>query len=841
MRDSKLFDLGALGNNGINTLLVLLRSLPQATQQLLASNQDLGPVLGGLAGNAAKKAIDWTYDALSGTRDSDLRLSQRIGSTYVQAMRLRDRNIATRRFKNEYRINRALAAASAADSTQAVNTAIREIYGADAKVEDSFGAGLIRSIYRENAEKAYEAGVVGFRDALATGANVNAKFRTADNIQLLGREVMRASLGYVDEQGIRHASITKSLSTDEVRSAVAEFTKLGGFSGGSAENNLKEMKDYLRKIAGGVDNIRQVMGDNVSLDQAKAMISGLTGTSAAATNADVFERMSARFRDMSYATGIGDKEWRMGTAAARQALDPFGIPQAISAGVGVNIAGAWAMGRNKHIGVSDRDWQQVAVGIAAKPHIDGSAQRAATALSMLELDGVTVTDEVRNTIYTTALRGEDAVKDEIAKLTKRDRRAVDAWYMNRYGDESVLRKATDPALTQELVARQSRAELSRYNNTLNARAESIFGIEGAKHLRSVLGDVDFTSLTTAEINERVEAYNRANPNSRIDMVKLSELTRAHQNLEQSTSGGLGTFHHLTNAVQGTAQRRAPQVGRYGLDPSLAIIKYLNDDLSAVAKYEGDSAYRSTYAKTYQQAYTDAGKLQDDAKKAYDDAFKAATGSDLDKRRAGAEAAAKIAAESAKKAAMDKASKHSLSGMFSVALTGEVGLFENQAAIDWMAEQYNAVTKASSADDARKNAEAAAKKRGKSDEEAKQAGENAKKRYDKYVKDNKSDDKKSSAELATEIAKDELAKSSELRSEVNKVTKDAEKSDTSQHTSEKLDTAADKLLEAATALSKTSTGKDVAELRISEEDAKRMGTAFAAALAGKLGTLMKTWG
>lgn len=677
--------LKSSGYGLLNQLPDMINGIPMLLQQQLMA--ELGPVAGSLAAPLANKAIGKLYDAFTGTSDSDLSYSERIGQTYVAAMRTRDRNMFSRTLRKTYGAGKNAEAVAAAAARIDTENLLKDIYGTEYKPEltDSWAARALTGIGSIAREQAYKSGIGGLSDALAAGAVVYGfgpggdgwtnKQRSAFT-QNLGNMIQRATLGYNGE-----GSITGTLSNDEIRAAVTEFAKLGGFSGKDQDKNLSDMRDYLSKIAAGVDNIKQVMGDGVSAEYAKQLITGMTGTSASVNNASAFSALTQRFKDLSYATGINDKDWANGTAAAMQQLSPFGVPQSVAAGLGLNIAAQYAIAQNKNLGVSDKEFRGIIAARQTEAVKSGAVYNVAAAEALLEQYGVS--DDAISAISKSISANPENVEAMVEAIAKETGRDVDkvreSFYLIRK-QESTLKRTSDGRIAANISRREAKKDLETWNSQIEKRAVELLGAEGAEKLKKALGGRDYTSLTTAEINEIAKGLD-------LDQDAVLKLTDYHRDLESSTRYGYGDFQAAHAAALGIVDRKSPATVRYrkGLD---GVVQYLNSQEKNAAREAGERAYKQKLEETGNT------KLAEEAR----------------------------AAASGKLVAGE---------ILSVYLTGETGRYQNDEVIDYTANllkkkdlKITDKEALSRIDKKRKEAEDRARKEGKSAAEIKEAGNRA---------------------------------------------------------------------------------------------------------------------
>jgi hypothetical protein len=494
----------------------LVNNLPQLVQQMLAAK--MGPVAGQLAMPFINNAIGMGLDALTGTGDSDLPYSDRVGKSYTQAQRTRAANRARRSFNDAYNISAEATRATeqrASDDTEAV---LKQIYGEqyDRRMLDSWGSSLLTGWNRTARREAYNAGVSAIRNARFTNADIyaftsgattdpaQAAKNQAEFVNRIADEIQAAMYGKDGK-----ASITKTLSVGEVQSIVEDYTSRGGFSSKDTDKNVESMRDYLSKIAEGVDNIKQVMGDNFSADQAKKLVREVTGTSGAFRNTEAFTTLTNQFKQLAFSRGVDHQDWKEGTVLASKALAGYGSSSFLNSVVGLQAAGASARSTNVRVGKSDAEHQRDIVELGADAVLSGATNNVAAAMTVAQMlggkrDGALYQDKLFKLL--TASRGKNlgdqgAMIRAVAEATGQDIGTVRRMFANSYNLDAT---EANKAKAQEFAAQWRSIEATE---SLEKDSQKLFeqytgmSSEDGKKLLNIEGD--WARLSQKDILERL--------------------------------------------------------------------------------------------------------------------------------------------------------------------------------------------------------------------------------------------------------------------------------------------------------------------------------------------------
>lgn len=530
MREDIPATIGKLPYNILNQLPTLVANSKAFANTLLA--QQLGPGAAAFLGPLATASIDAFLDNISGTADTDRRLSERVGVSLNDAMRKRDRNRFLELVKKSKIRDKSVQSAAIADH----RAILASIYGEDAAdvLKDSVGSKLLSSINAAARKDAYNAGIGGVMDGTLAGAMVyagtdasgNATYRTfnplvetvdgktvrkgfadagdARFLDRLGTRVMDWTLGRATGEG----SITGSLSNDEVRKIVADYAKSGGFSGKDEEKNFKGLEDQLRRIADSVNNIKDVMGDSVTAAQAMQMVSTIAG-SAVTNNAQALQQVSERFRNMARNTDITEREWYAGTALAMQQLSPFGVSQAVASGVGLNIAGVSAGHRNRTIGLSDSEDARMLASLMTRATKTGADRNRATLRLALSDMGAAMTEEEMASLGNFEDAGA-AIRMLASKLGVDEKKAANI-FNNVAHSQRVQRELVSGKDSAAITAATARKSLSSINEAMAAKGAEIFGKEEWSRIQNkVLNGRDITEFDTAALEDLLTGAYKGN-------------------------------------------------------------------------------------------------------------------------------------------------------------------------------------------------------------------------------------------------------------------------------------------------------------------------------------------
>lgn len=540
--------LTTFGTGMINQLPMLIRTAPQLMSSMLPEGTP--PVVTQIATGMLNNLWGMGLDALTGTSKSDIRASDYLNNPTARSLLLAREARRTKRnlgseFAQEY--------LESAAKRQTEDLA-RSIYGDNYSTQmDSWGYKIIESGIKSSREESAKTTARLIAEATFRGqslggvdfsAPVNMSKATLDAMSpeqraiteqqmaqnraaqqnqaaWMTRAVDRAFFGGLAEDGVtRVGHVSGSLSRAEVAQLVSEFSRNGGFSGSDRDSVERDLRNYVQRIATGVDNVKQVLGSNTTSAQAQAFISGMYGFNVASNNPAAFNAITANIRDIAARTGMTPEE--LGNAKSgyvglmTQSLAGLGIKQHAAATMGVMLG---ALNHGQESGI---------YGMSSGEHAAMTAQR----LRYEEISGVNEDSSIA------LLAWADRNGKDITNLTDADRAnflkdmaaagvdLADTASVRRYAGSDMY--SAYRGSTSAKVAFDSNAKL--WAQAASTRSKEVYssmredfrngiGDSAYSELKQALGGQDIFNQSAYEVESAIRNLSSVDADTKAEMLR----------------------------------------------------------------------------------------------------------------------------------------------------------------------------------------------------------------------------------------------------------------------------------------------------------------------------------
>ena len=314
----------------------VLRSGPQLLSSIVP--EPLRPMVSSLI----KSGLGYGLNALTGTTDADIRMSDLLWSTSNQAMRTSlDRAFQRAQFEAvQNPIINPIA-------NELRNTVVGSIYGSNANALQGsgwskvLGAALqsdIKNFLSDTLSPALAEGF-RFRGALSQGAYRNVA-------ELITR-------GYFSNQ---YAGMTAA----DVGAIVADRAKFDTQFGTS--EGVRQLHEDLRYISQSLSNIKDIVGEDVTIQQVQQALTAITGSDLTRTSPQTAAAMTGQLSYLNRRFGVTADDWAGATKLMTSIFGQGNITQPLAAALGLGMAETAARTRSNNMFVSDKDLR-IAQGI----------------------------------------------------------------------------------------------------------------------------------------------------------------------------------------------------------------------------------------------------------------------------------------------------------------------------------------------------------------------------------------------------------------------------------------------------------------------------------------------
>ena len=309
MSENTLLELlSSLPTGLLSMLPSLITGAPELLQQYLnkqAEEGDMPPIaaqmLGGIATEIYGEIIDWA----TGTSDSTVRASDYLGNSTTRSRMLRQRARAYRAMTTGTLLDQRLAESAEQDveaffaswySDLPEDQRAEQIAGA----KDSVWGKLLASAGRQIRDEISRTSRSIVAEIYGDPADVN----TAD-ARALYEQVGGRINQLLYERGARYGA--GSLSAADVREIAMEFARANREDLASTDTRtaaLERMERHIEHVAQGIDNVRDAIGRNTTVQQARAHMAAIYGSDFSITSAETFAALSQNLKGMFGGLGV---------------------------------------------------------------------------------------------------------------------------------------------------------------------------------------------------------------------------------------------------------------------------------------------------------------------------------------------------------------------------------------------------------------------------------------------------------------------------------------------------------------------------------------------------------
>lgn len=149
-----------------------------------------------------------------------------------------------------------------------------------------------------------------------------------------------------------------SMSISDVGSLTELASRQAGGNLGSGapdeiKNKVTQITNIVEKMAGAVDNVRDVLGRQVSAGDAIKFLSQMSGTNVANMSVDAVTALSKDFRDIGVRNGLSVKEIGQIVSGGAQFYGAVGVSQNRASRLELDRLGMWGKSDSRVLGLSD--------------------------------------------------------------------------------------------------------------------------------------------------------------------------------------------------------------------------------------------------------------------------------------------------------------------------------------------------------------------------------------------------------------------------------------------------------------------------------------------------------
>ena len=314
-----------------NSLIGVARNTPQLANQFV-TNLTGSQAIGSLAAQGVVKLGSTIIDTATGTSNQPIRTSDFFFGTTNSALNAYHTRLLQSAKGGGYDTASVDIATSAGNA--AANALWENIYGANHGQQTSAAYRAYASLNRSIVESLHESLLPGF----ATAARVRG---TADTPVELRETLSRVTEAYM----------TGAFGTAKGDDIATIITSLRSNVGGPSSG--QDLVEATRSITKSLDNIRDFLGDNVSIDQLKQTLVAVTGSDLTITNRSVARQITDEMSYLNRRYGLDIESMTAASRSYQNYLGQFGIGAPVAGQIGLTIAGYAASHRSTNMFVSD--------------------------------------------------------------------------------------------------------------------------------------------------------------------------------------------------------------------------------------------------------------------------------------------------------------------------------------------------------------------------------------------------------------------------------------------------------------------------------------------------------
>jgi hypothetical protein len=361
-----------------------------------------------------------------------------------------------------------------------------------------------------------------------------------------------------------------SMSISDVGSLTELASRQAGGNIGSGtpdeiKNKVTQITNIVEKMAGAVDNVRDVLGRQVSAGDAIKFLSQMSGTNVANMSVDTITALSKDFRDIGVRNGLSVKEIGQIVSGGTQFYSTIGLSQNRASRLELDRLGMWGKSDSRVLGLSDETLTAERRKAYAEDEVSGVTLSLANAYNVYASNSGKAFSQSGYDEFVKSLQGKGVSLRSLTS-TEGARSALSKLGVNVSGDaiETLLNSSrtyevmssinvTQPLQEQRLVDMRNTA--NKLFNQLGGAAKGI----GFDDLFSTAVDYNTlakkTGVSAVALQEmRQKIINQGSAAHGVDARVYEQYLSERAEFEKATKDlGLDNYSRVAKGMQGISQ------------------------------------------------------------------------------------------------------------------------------------------------------------------------------------------------------------------------------------------------------------------------------------------------